>query len=62
MDLSVLNTYAEFAEFVQQIAVITATSHVRGSVGHSPVQFKEVLVHNAPAKPKLPLAMPSRAS
>ena len=29
--------------FVQMVAVATATSHVRGTVGASPGQFKEVL-------------------
>ena len=43
MDLGVLNTYAEFAQFVTQIAVITATSHTRGSVGKAPGTFKEVI-------------------
>ena len=42
-DLASLKTYAEFAEYVEQIAVITATSHTRGTVGKSPGQFKEVV-------------------
>ena len=35
--------YADLAELVQQIAVVTATSHTRGTVGKSPGQFKEVI-------------------
>ena len=42
-DLSSLSSYADLAEFVQQIAVVTATSHARGTVGKSPGQFKEVV-------------------
>lgn len=41
--LDALSSYADLAEFVQQIAVITATSHARGSVSSSPGQFKEVV-------------------
>jgi hypothetical protein len=43
INLDALTTYADFAQLVQQIAVITATSHARGTVGHSPGQFKEVV-------------------
>ena len=32
--------YAEFAEFVSQIAIVTATSHTRGSVGKTPGQVR----------------------
>lgn len=42
-DLASLSSYADLAEFVQQIAVVTATSHARGTVGKSPGQFKEVV-------------------
>jgi uncharacterized protein (DUF2252 family) len=42
-DLSELQTYADLAEYVQNIAVITATSHARGTIGRSPGQFKEVI-------------------
>ena len=38
-----MQTYNELAEFVSQIAVVTATSHARGSYGKSPGQFKEVI-------------------
>ena len=43
LDLSMLQTYAEFAQYVSQIAVVTATSHTRGTVGLAPGQFKEVI-------------------
>ena len=33
----------EFEATVREVAAVTATSHVRGSVGKAPVQFKEVL-------------------
>lgn len=42
-DLNELTTHEEFAEFVSQMAVITATSHARGSYASSPAQFKEVI-------------------
>ena len=38
-----LRTYDDLAEFVSQIAVITATSHARGTYAKSPAQFKEVI-------------------
>ena len=34
---------ANFVATVRQVAIVTATSHVRGSVGKAPVQFKEVI-------------------
>jgi len=43
MKLASLRSYAEFAEFVTAVATVTATSHVRGSVGKSPGSFKEVI-------------------
>ena len=42
-DLASLQTYADLAEFVQQLAAVTATSHARGTAGTSPAQFKEVV-------------------
>eukprot|EP00966_Prymnesium_polylepis_P333157 7388624-Prymnesium_polylepis.2 len=42
-DLDSLRDLPEFIEFVRQTAVVTATSHARGSVGHSPSSFKEVI-------------------
>ena len=43
-DLARLSSYASFAEFVDHIAKITATSHARGSnPGAAPAQFKEVI-------------------
>lgn len=41
--LETLTTYDELAEFVAQIAVVTATSHARGTYAKSPAQFKEVI-------------------
>lgn len=43
LDLDSLTTYAELAEYVEQIAMITATSHTRGTVGKPPGTFKEVI-------------------
>ena len=42
-DLDELDTYQDFAEYVEQIAAATATSHVRASVGRAPAHFKEVI-------------------
>ena len=33
----------DFRAFVEQVAIITATSHTRGSVGAAPVRFKDVI-------------------
>ena len=38
-----LETFDDLAEYVAQIAVITATSHARGTYSASPAQFKEVI-------------------
>ena len=38
-----LNDLPELTRFVRQTAVVTATSHARGTVGHSPAAFKEVV-------------------
>ena len=43
INIAKFSTTASFNEYVNQVAVITATSHTRGSVGHAPVQFKEVI-------------------
>jgi uncharacterized protein (DUF2252 family) len=42
-DLSKLTDPYDFIEFMEQIAVATATSHTRGTVGKSPGQFKHVI-------------------
>jgi len=42
-DLEKLTDLDNFAEFMEQIAMVTATSHVRGTVSRSPGQFKDVL-------------------
>jgi uncharacterized protein (DUF2252 family) len=42
-DLGQLKDTADVYAFVRQVAVVTATSHARGSVGKAPVQFKEVI-------------------
>jgi uncharacterized protein (DUF2252 family) len=42
-DLSQLTSPKDFIEFMEQIAVATATSHTRGTVGKSPGQFKHVI-------------------
>lgn len=42
-DLDMLKNFSEFVEFVQQAAIVTATSHQRGTVGRSPANFKEVI-------------------
>jgi uncharacterized protein (DUF2252 family) len=42
-DLSKLTDPHDFIEFMKQIAVATATSHARGTVGKSPGQFKHVI-------------------
>jgi uncharacterized protein (DUF2252 family) len=42
-DLSKLTDPDDFIEFMEQIAVATATSHTRGTVGKSPGQFKHVI-------------------
>jgi len=43
--VEMLTTAAQFNRFVEQVAVVTATSHARGTVGRSPAQFKEVITH-----------------
>jgi len=42
-DLGILTNFREFNEFIEQIAIITATAHVRGTVAKSPGQFKHVI-------------------
>lgn len=42
-NLSDLTSYREYTNFVAQVAVVTATSHARGSVGKSPATFKEIV-------------------
>mmetsp|Transcript_16008 Transcript_16008/g.33844 ORF Transcript_16008/g.33844 Transcript_16008/m.33844 type:complete len:724 (-) Transcript_16008:231-2402(-) len=42
-DLDTLTNHREFNEFMEQIAVDTATAHVRGTVAKSPGQFKHVI-------------------
>ncbi|KAL1520338.1 hypothetical protein AB1Y20_021928 [Prymnesium parvum] len=42
-DLDSLTNFDEFIEFVQQTAIVTATSHARGTVARSPSAFKEVV-------------------
>ena len=42
-DYDVLTNHRAFNEFMEQIAVATATAHVRGSVAKSPGQFKHVI-------------------
>lgn len=42
-DLDKLTDPGEFSEFISQIAAATATSHVRGSVGKKPGDFKSVV-------------------
>lgn len=42
-DLSDLTDIDDFVSFIEQIAVATATSHVRGTVAKSPGQFKQVI-------------------
>ena len=42
-DLSKLKTYAAYAEYIQAIAISTATSHVRGTVAKAPATFKDVI-------------------
>jgi len=42
-ELGSLKKYADFAEFVSQVAASTATSHARASVGKSPGSFKEII-------------------
>jgi uncharacterized protein (DUF2252 family) len=42
-DLALLSDPEEFRDFAEQIAISTATSHVRGSVAKSPAQFKNVI-------------------
>jgi len=42
-DLDTLTNHRAFEEFVEQIAIVTATAHVRGSVAKSPGQFKHVI-------------------
>jgi len=42
-DLDTLTNRREFNEFMEQIAIATATAHVRGSVAKSPGQFKHVI-------------------
>ena len=42
-DLNKLTDAHEFTEFMELVAVATATSHVRGSVGKKPGEFKQVV-------------------
>lgn len=42
-DLNALIDKEDFTVFTEQIAIATATSHVRGSVSKSPAQFKHML-------------------
>lgn len=42
-EMSDLTDPNSFVEFIEQIAIATATSHVRGSVSKSPGQFKHVI-------------------
>lgn len=42
-DLSKLKSHKDIHEFAAQVAVVTATSHTRGTVGKSPGQFKQVI-------------------
>lgn len=42
-DVGKLTDPGDFIEFTKQIAVATATSHTRGTVGKSPGQFKHVI-------------------
>jgi len=42
-DLSELTETDHFVDFMEQVAVSTATSHVRGTVSKSPGQFKHVI-------------------
>jgi len=43
LDYGKLTDPRAFIEVIEQIAIITATSHVRGSVSKSPAQFKHVV-------------------
>jgi len=49
-DYSSLDSASEFMSFAEQVAVVTATSHARGTVGQSPSQFKEVITQVLGAK------------
>lgn len=42
IDLDELTSPRDFSDFVAQIAIATATSHVRGTVAKAPAQFKQV--------------------
>jgi uncharacterized protein (DUF2252 family) len=42
-DLAILSDPQEFRDFAEQIAISTATSHVRGSVAKAPAEFKHVI-------------------
>jgi hypothetical protein len=42
-DLDDLTDHKDFTEFMSQVAIATATSHVRGTVGKTPGQFKNVI-------------------
>jgi uncharacterized protein (DUF2252 family) len=42
-DLDDLTDHEDFTEFMSQVAIATATSHVRGTVGKTPGQFKNVI-------------------
>ncbi|GKY99163.1 hypothetical protein MPSEU_000871800 [Mayamaea pseudoterrestris] len=42
-DLDAITDKEDFTMFAEQVAIATATSHVRGSVSKSPAQFKHVL-------------------
>jgi len=42
-DIASLTNIEEFLKFIQQIGLVTATSHVRGSVAKAPGEFKQVI-------------------
>lgn len=42
-DLDLLTEPRDFNEFIEQVAIATATAHVRGTVSKSPGQFKHVI-------------------
>lgn len=53
IDLGSIKEADLFIDFAKQVGVVTATSHARGSYGHSPAQFKEVIagaLGGAPAR------------
>lgn len=50
-DLSTLHQTSAFAKFIEQIAVATATAHVRGTVAKPPADFKHVVASVLGDKP-----------